>query len=140
MLESFNYILYIILLTFWFSTIPVAFLTMIRFVRNRKIFIEKDLRRIHNDPTIIFQITTRSATKTKVVERGIYSIINAANKINYCNYKISIVTEDEKDKEKFKEIKNCEIIRVDKEYKTNAIKKSRALQFAVEYRRKKGQN
>ena len=115
MLESFNYILYIILLTFWFSTIPVAFLTMIRFVRNRKIFIEKDLRRIHNDPTIIFQITTMSATKTKVVERGIYSIINAANKINYCNYKISIVTEDEKDKEKFKEIKNCEIIRVDKE-------------------------
>src|SRR5919106_1427827 len=113
---------------------------MIRFVRNRKIFIEKDLRRIHNDPTIIFQITTRSATKTKVVERGIYSIINAANKINYCNYKISIVTEDEKDKEKFKEIKNCEIIRVDKEYKTNAIKKSRALQFAVEYRRKKGEN
>jgi beta-1,4-mannosyltransferase len=140
LLESFNYILYIILLTFWFSTIPVAFLTMIRFIRNRKIFIEKDLQRIHNDPTIIFQITTRSATKTTVVERGIYSIINAAEKINYCNYKISIVTEDEKDKEKFKEIKNCEIIKVDKEYKTNAIKKSRALQFAVEYRRDKEEN
>lgn len=139
-MESFNYFLYIILLTFWFSTIPVAFLTLIRFIRNRRIFIEKDLQRIHNDPIIIFQITTRSATKTKVVERGIYSIINAANKINYCNYKISIVTEDEKDKNKFEEIKNCEIVKVDKEYKTNAIKKSRALQFAVEHRRKKLEN
>jgi beta-1,4-mannosyltransferase len=140
LLESFNYIFYIILLTFWFSTIPVAFLTLVRFIRNRKVFVEKDLQRIHNDPTIIFQITTRSATKTTVVERGIYSIINAANKINYCDYRISIVTEDDKDKEKFKEIKNCEIIKVDKEYKTNAIKKSRALQFAVEYRRKKGEH
>jgi hypothetical protein len=115
-------------------------LTLIRFIRNRKIFIEKDLQRIHNDPIIIFQITTRSATKTTVVERGIYSIINAANKINYCNYKISVVTEDEKDKGKFEELKNCEIIKVDKEYKTNAIKKSRALQFAVEHRRKRLEN
>ena len=125
-------VLFIILLTFWFSTIPVAFLTMTRFIRNRKIFVEKDLRRIHNDPIIIFQITTRSATKITVVERGIYSIINAARKINYSNYKISIVTEDENDKQKFHHLKNCEIVMVDKKYITNAIKKSRALQFAVE--------
>ena len=133
-------VLFIILLTFWFSTIPVAFLTMTRFIRNRKIFVEKDLRRIHNDPIIIFQITTRSATKITVVERGIYSIINAAIKINYSNYKISIVTEDENDKQKFHHLKNCEIVTVDKKYNTNAIKKSRALQFAVEYRRKTGED
>jgi len=138
-LDTLN-VLFIILLTFWFSTIPVAFLTMTRFIRNRKIFVEKDLRRIHNDPIIIFQITTRSATKITVVERGIYSIINAARKINYSNYKISIVTEDENDKQKFHHLKNCEIVMVDKKYNTNAIKKSRALQFAVEYRRKTGED
>ncbi len=67
----------VIITSFWFSTIPVAFLTMTRFIRNRKVFVEKDMRRIRNDPIIIFQITTRSATKITVVERGIYSIIDS---------------------------------------------------------------
>ena len=128
------------LLTFWFSTIPVAFLTLIRFVRNRKTLIEKDLRRIYNDPIIIFQITTRSATKTKVVERGINSIIRASNEINYSNYKISVVTEDENDIKNVGKLKNSEIIVVKREYKTNAIKKARALQYAVEYRKNTSEN
>ncbi len=128
------------LLTFWFSTIPVAFLTLIRFVRNRKTLIEKDLRRIYNDPIIIFQITTRSATKTKVVERGINSIIRASNEINYSNYKISVVTEDENDRKNVGKLKNSEIIVVKREYKTNAIKKARALQYAVEYRKNTSEN
>lgn len=139
-LEILNYTLYIILLTFWFSTIPVAFLTLIRFIRNRNILIEKDLRRIYNDPIIIFQITTRSATKTKVVERGIRSIISASREVNYKNYKISIVTEDENDRTNFNQLKNSEIIVVKRSYKTNAIKKARALQYAVDYRRNKGEN
>ena len=128
------------LLTFWFSTIPVAFLTLSRFVRNRKTLIEKDLRRIYNDPIIIFQITTRSATKTKVVERGINSIIRASNEINYSNYKISVVTEDENDIKNVGKLKNSEIIVVKREYKTNAIKKARALQYAVEYRKNTSEN
>jgi beta-1,4-mannosyltransferase len=139
-LEILNYTLYIMLLTFWFSTIPVAFLTLIRFVRNRKTLIEKDLRRIYNDPIIIFQITTRSATKTKVVERGINSIIRASNEINYSNYKISVVTEDENDRKNVGKLKNSEIIVVKREYKTNAIKKARALQYAVEYRKNTSEN
>jgi len=139
-LEILNYTLYIMLLTFWFSTIPVAFLTLIRFVRNRKTLIEKDLRRIYNDPIIIFQITTRSATKTKVVERGINSIIRASNEINYSNYKISVVTEDENDIKNVGKLKNSEIIVVKREYKTNAIKKARALQYAVEYRKNTSEN
>lgn len=128
------------LLTFWFSTIPVAFLTLSRFVRNRKTLIEKDLRRIYNDPIIIFQITTRSATKTKVVERGINSIIRASNEINYSNYKISVVTEDENDRKNVVKLKNSEIIVVKRGYKTNAIKKARALQYAVEYRKNTSEN
>jgi beta-1,4-mannosyltransferase len=42
--------------------------------------------RIHNDPNIIFQITTRSATKTDVVKRGIRSIINSSLEISYYKF------------------------------------------------------
>src|SRR5918912_1639317 len=87
-------ILFLVISTFWFSSIPVAFLTLIRFLKNRNIFVEKDLERIHNDPIIIFQITTRSATKTPVVKRGINSIISSSNKVKYSNYFISVVSDD----------------------------------------------
>jgi hypothetical protein len=111
----------IILTSFWFSTIPVAFLTLGRFIKNRNIFVEHDLRRIYNDPKIIFQITTRSATKTPVVKRGIHSIINSSLNINYSNYQISIITDDPKDKITLNGTK-CEVIVVDKKFKAFAIK------------------
>lgn len=129
----------IILASFWFSTIPVAFLTLGRFLKNRNIFVEHDLRRIYNDPRIIFQITTRSATKTPVVKRGIDSINNSSMKINYNNYQISIITDDPKDRTTLHGTK-CEVIIVDKKFKAFAIKKGRALQYAVEHRRKTGKN
>jgi beta-1,4-mannosyltransferase len=129
----------IILASFWFSTIPVAFLTLGRFLKNKNIFVEHDLRRIYNDPKIIFQITTRSATKTPVVKRGIDSIINSSLKINYSNYQISVITDDPKDRSTLNGIK-CEVIVVEKKFKAFAIKKGRALQYAVEHRRKAGKN
>jgi beta-1,4-mannosyltransferase len=129
----------VILASFWFSTIPVAFLTLGRFLKNRNIFVEQDLRRIYNDPKIIFQITTRSATNTPVVKRGIDSIINSSLKINYNNYQISIITEDPKDRTTLNGTK-CEVIIVDKKFRAFAIKKGRALQYAVEHRRKTGKN
>jgi hypothetical protein len=101
--------------------------------------VEQDLRRIYNDPKIIFQITTRSATKTPVVKRGIHSIINSCLKINYSNYQISIITDDPKDKTTLNGTKS-EVIVVDKKFKAFAIKKGRALQYAVEHRRKTGKN
>lgn len=132
-------IILIILLTFWFSTIPVSALTLIRFLRNRKVFVEKDLKRVYNDPKIIFQITTRSATQTKVVQRGINSITQSANTIDFDNYLISIVTDDENDIYTIKDQK-CEVVVVTKDFATYAVKKGRALQYAVEHRRKKNQN
>jgi egghead protein (zeste-white 4 protein) len=125
--------------SFWFSTIPVAFLTLARLLKNRRIFIETDPIRIHNDPSIIFQITTRSATRTPVVKRGIDSIIESCLKVNYNNYHISVVTDDANDSCTLRRY-NCEVILVDKEFSTNAIKKGRALQYAVEYRRRFMQN
>jgi hypothetical protein len=70
----------------WIFFIPRAIILFYRFIKNNKRFIEKDLRRIPNDPKIIFQITTRSATKTSVVQRGINSIIDSCNIINYFKY------------------------------------------------------
>ena len=75
---------------FWLSYVPIAILSVWRILRNRKVFVEQDLRRIHNDPAIIFQITTRSATRTPVVKRGILSITNSAQKVNFYNYQISV--------------------------------------------------
>ena len=129
----------VVITSFWFSTIPVAFLTLTRLLRNRRIFIETDLRRIHNDPEIIFQITTRSATRTPVVMRGVESITESCHKVNYDSYEISVVTDDERDRHTLSNY-NCEVIVVDKGYSTNAIKKGRALQFAVEFRRKRAKN
>src|ERR671930_529466 len=135
-------ILLLVISTFWFSSIPVAFLTLIRFLKNRSVFVEKDLKRIHNDPIIIFQITTRSATNTPVVKRGISSIISSSHKIKYSNYSISVVSDDLQDIATLSCFgrNNFDVIIVDKKFTTNAIKKGRALQYAVEYRRKLGLN
>ncbi|MGN6629630.1 MAG: glycosyltransferase family 2 protein [Candidatus Nitrosocosmicus sp.] len=123
----------------WIFFIPKAIILFYRFVKNSKRFIEKDLERVENDPYIIFQITTRSATKTSVVKRGINSIIDSCSGINYHRFEINVVTEDYNDT---KTLNNslCKVICVSKKFKPNAIKKARALQFAVEYRRKNEQH
>jgi egghead protein (zeste-white 4 protein) len=122
---------------FWLSYVPIAFLSVFRILKNRNLFVEHDLRRIHNDPAIIFQITTRSATRTPVVRRGLKSIISSVEKVNFYNYQISIVTDDPDDARTLKNEK-CEVVVVPKDFRTNAIKKGRALQYAVEHRRRIG--
>lgn len=124
---------------FWLSYVPVATLSVWRTLKNRKLFIVKDLYGFSNQYSIIFQITTRSATKTPVVKRGIQSIVNSAEKINFHNYQISVVTDDPHDRWTLKSEK-CELVVVEANYQTNAIKKGRALQYAVEYRRQIGKN
>lgn len=119
----------------WIFFIPNAVKLFYRFVRNSRKFIEKDLRRIPNDPRIIFQITTRSATKTSVVKRGIQSIIESCKYTKYSKYEIIIVTEDVNDKKTLQGLP-CEVLCVDQSFSPNAIKKARALQYAVLHRRK----
>ncbi len=124
---------------FWLSYVPIAAVSFYRIIKNRKVFVEKLFHHTHNDAAVIFQITTRSATKTQVVRRGILSIINAAHKINFYNYQISVVTDDTQDIITLRGIK-CEVVVVDKGFRTNAIRKGRALQYAVEHRRRTGKN
>ena len=74
-----------------------------------------------------------------MVRRGIQWIIDSAKKTDYRNYHISIVTDDPDDVHTLKGV-NCEVIVVNKSFKTNAIRKGRALQYAVEHRRRAGMN
>ncbi|AIF85131.1 glycosyl transferase [Candidatus Nitrososphaera evergladensis SR1] len=130
---------------FWFSYVPIAAMSLYRVVRNRNLFVEKlafaekNVKRVRSDAAIIFQITTRSATKTHVVRRGIQSIIDSAKKTEYRNFHISIVTDDPDDIRTLEGV-NCEVVVVNKNFKTNAIRKGRALQYAVEHRRRIGMN
>jgi beta-1,4-mannosyltransferase len=124
---------------FWISYVPVAILSVWRVIKNRKVFVEHDVYQAYNDKVIVFQITTRSATKTSVVIRGINSIRTSAHKLNFHNYKICVVTDDPQDRFTLKN-ERAEVVVVAKNYHTNAIKKGRALQYAVEYRRRIGKN
>ncbi len=128
-----------ILTIIWLSYFPIAIVSIIRIVQHRNVFIEKDLRRVHNDPKIIFQITTRSATKTPVVKRGITSVIESARSVKYDDYEIAIATDDPADRDTLSKHK-CEVLLVDQSFKTSAIRKGRALQYAVEHRRKNSKN
>jgi cellulose synthase/poly-beta-1,6-N-acetylglucosamine synthase-like glycosyltransferase len=123
----------------WLTNVPIAFVSIIRFLKNREAFVGKDLLRIRNDPMIIFQITTRSATRTPVVERGINSIIKSCHKIEYVDYQIYVVTDDPNDLNSLHHL-DCKVLLVDRNFRTNAIKKGRALQYAVEHRRKTEQD
>jgi egghead protein (zeste-white 4 protein) len=125
---------------FWLSYVPVAMISVWKTFKNRKLFVEKDLCRLFNDSfSIIFQITTRSATKTSVVRRGIQSITSSAEKVSFYNYQISVVTDDPQDIWTLRN-ERCEVVVVDRNYHTNAIKKGRALQYAVEHRQRVGKN
>jgi beta-1,4-mannosyltransferase len=128
------------LLTFlWLVNIPIAILAVSRFISNQSVFITSDLRRIRNDPDIIFQITTRSATRTPVVKRGLRSITESCNKIDYDKFAISVITDDPADESELAEFK-CEVVVVPESFKTFAIKKGRALQYAMLHRKTRGEN
>jgi egghead protein (zeste-white 4 protein) len=124
---------------FWLSYVPVAVISVWKTFKNRKVFVEKDLCHLFNDSFIIFQITTRSATKTPVVKRGIQSITSSAEKVSFYNYQIYVLTDDPHDIWTLNNEK-CEVLVVEKNYRTNAIKKGRALQYAVEHRQRVGKN
>lgn len=128
------------LLTFlWLINIPIAVLAVLRFITNNRVFITSDLRRIRNDPEIIFQITTRSATRTPVVKRGIQSILESCKKVEYNRFKISVITDDPTDNSELDGY-GCEVVLVPKSFKTSAIKKGRALQYALLHRRSQDEN
>jgi len=124
---------------FWLSYVPVAIISVWKTIKNRKLFFEGDFSNQFNNSSITFQITTRSATRTSVVQRGIRSIVNSASQVSFYNYQICVVTDDPQDHWTLRK-ERCEVLVVQKSYHTDAIKKGRALQYAVDHRRKMGKN
>lgn len=77
---------------------------------------------------------TRSAHGSDVVQRGIESVVSSCREVAFSDYNITVVTEDPRD---LTFVTGAKVILVPKEYKTenSAIRKARALQYAVEQRR-----
>jgi beta-1,4-mannosyltransferase len=127
-------LLYGIVIFLWLSYFPISLVQVKAFLKNRKSFVNKNLVRIHNDPIINFQIMTRSAGATDVVPRGIQSVVESCKQIGFSDYSISVVTEDPGDVER---VKGAKVIVVPKNYqaRNGAIRKARALQYAVEERK-----
>lgn len=83
-------------------------------------------------PKIIFQVTTKG--NIGIVQETIDRVNAVCNEIDYKKYEIWAVTDAQ---EKFED---CRTIVVPEDYSCNAIYKGRALQYAVEVRRKENKS
>jgi hypothetical protein len=83
-----------IMIFLWLSYLPLLLFSFKNLILNRRQFIASNLTRVRNDVHIIFQITTRSAGSSGVVERGIWAIRNSCKQIDYSNYSIEVITDD----------------------------------------------
>lgn len=99
-----------------------------RFLKNRNIFISKESAPLPHSPFIIFQITTKSCPS--VVGRVVQDLRATCSGVGYSNYRIDIVGDE------------CGSVSVPKEYSTpnHTRFKARALHYAVEWRRRRGEN
>jgi len=66
--------------------------------------------------------------------------MSSSLQINYNNFIISVVSDDQADMDMLGDVNECDVIIVDNKFSTNAIKKGRALQYAVEHRRTLARN
>jgi egghead protein (zeste-white 4 protein) len=130
-------LLYYLAVFLWLAYLPVAVVFLKGWINNRKSYVNTNLTRIHNDPFINFQIMTRSARASDVVRRGIESINSSCKQIAYSDYSICVVTEDPLD---LSYVSGARVLVVPREYKTEkgAIRKARAMQYAIEVRRSEG--
>jgi cellulose synthase/poly-beta-1,6-N-acetylglucosamine synthase-like glycosyltransferase len=99
-----------------------------RFLKNRSIFINNESTPLPHSPFIIFQITTKACPP--VVDRVVQDLRANCSSVDYSNYRIDIVGDE------------CGNLPVPKEYSTpnHTRFKARALHYAVEWRRQRGEN
>jgi egghead protein (zeste-white 4 protein) len=95
-------------------------------------FIAKPLERSFGTPKIIFQITTKG--NIPVVQETVDRIHAICNEIGYSKYEVCVVTDAQESFE------NCRTIVVPEDYSCNAADKGRALQYAVELRKREKKN
>ncbi|MEM0379859.1 MAG: glycosyltransferase family 2 protein [Desulfurococcaceae archaeon] len=131
----------------WLAYTPLATYATIGLLKNnyyKNIYLER--RTQSRDYKVIFQITTRGFNKESIL-KSVKSVLYWATKY-LKDFEIWIVTEDDVDKDFFENLRNingeyCDLIKiiyVPREYRTknNTKYKARALNYALEVRRKLG--
>lgn len=94
--------------------------------------ITKPKREKFSTPRLLFQVTTKG--NIPIVQQTVDRVNAVCNEIDYKKYDVWVVTDAN---ERFE---NCRTIVVPPEYSCNALYKGRALQYAVELRRREGIN
>jgi len=112
----------------WLPSMPWMLIFFARFLKNRSIFISDESGPTPHSPFITFQITTKSCPP--IVERVVQDLRATCSSIGYSNYKIDVVGDA------------CGTMPVPDDYSTpnHTRFKARALHYAVEQRRLKGEN
>jgi beta-1,4-mannosyltransferase len=114
-----------------FSSLPfIRFYIHIATYRSR--LISKPLKEKFGTPRLIFQVTTKG--NIPIVQDTVDRVNAVCKEIGYEKFELWVVTDVE---EKFQ---NCRTIIVPPQYSCNALYKGRALQYAVELRRKESKN
>jgi cellulose synthase/poly-beta-1,6-N-acetylglucosamine synthase-like glycosyltransferase len=119
----------------WLIWIFSSFLIIryyIYLIAHRSKFQPKPIKEKFATPRVIFQVTTKG--NIRIVQDTINRVNSVCSQTNYTKYEIWTVTDAQ---EKFE---GCRTIVVPKDYSCNAVCKGRALQFAVETRKKEGLN
>lgn len=83
-------------------------------------------------PRIVFQVTTKG--NIPIVQDTVDRVHAACREVGYRKYDVWVVTDAEE------EFEGCRNIVVPEDYSCNAIYKARALQYAVEMRKREGKN
>jgi len=119
----------------WLVPAPCLAYFFISYVQENQKLINKDLSEpIPRNARIIFQVTTKHCPT--VVQESVRRIIEVARDVEYTNYRIDVVTDRDA------AVRGANMIVVPRAYQTKnrARFKSRALHYAVEYRRLRQDN
>ncbi len=119
----------------WLTYLPFSLKAFYHYIVDKDGFeSETDGEAPDTSPLIIFQYTTKGE-HGKVVSKGIESVTSACTQRHYSRYRIDVVTNGATDSY------DANVVRVPEDYVTSnrTLKKARALQYAVEDRRRRGE-
>lgn len=94
--------------------------------------ISKPLKEKFGTPSLIFQVTTKG--NIPIVQKTVDRINAVCKEISYDKFELWVVTDAQE------QFQNCRTIMVPPHFSCNALYKGRALQYAVEIRKKEGKN
>jgi beta-1,4-mannosyltransferase len=112
----------------WIPSTPWMLVFFVRFLKNRSKLISNGSSPLPHSPFIIFQVTTKSCPP--VVGRVVGNLRETCARIGYSSYRIDVVGDE------------CGTVPVPGGYSTprGTRFKARALHYAVEWRRRRGEN